>query len=451
MRLTTQKLTLLIPIIALALRMASSGTASVSYLLLASYALLGRKQAVQALALSWLFTLLSDGIAPIASGAIIGRYAVIFAAAGSVLLRRSNKKKTSSISWLLLATVALGVFFILHSLFVSPLPDVSILKAVSWTTVVATLLAAWSGLSFEERSQLEYQLFGGLIVLILVSLPLAFSGIGYLRNGTGFQGILNHPQAFGPTVAFLGGWLGGRLLGTAQPRWREIALLGLCLVLIVMSEARTAGLALVLGLIIASLTSSALSGIAMRRLMPGLRSSRLQILVLLAVVGSLLAGGILSERIGAYLTKRTDATNLLEAAEASRGGLVDLMVANIEKNPLTGIGFGIASDVDAMEVERDPILGLPTGAVIEKGVLPFAVMEELGVLGFVLVFSWIFLLARQGARSGMAALTVLIIVFLTNLGESTLFSPGGMGLLPLILLTWAISERRLPLRNRPYG
>lgn len=449
MRLTTQKLTLLIPIIALALRMASSGTASISYLLLASYALLGRKQAVQALALSWLFTMLSDGIAPIATGATVGRYAVIFAAAGSLLLRKSSSH--SSIKRLLLATVALGVFFILHSLFVSPLPDVSILKAVSWTLVVATLLAAWSGLSFEERSQLEYQLFGGLIVLILVSLPLAFSGIGYLRNGTGFQGILGHPQAFGPTVAFLGGWLGGRLLGTAQPRWREIVLLGLCLVLIVMSEARTAGLALVLGLIIASLTSSALSGIPMRRLMPGLRSSRLHILILLAVVGSLLAGGILSERIGAYLTKRADATNLLEAADASRGHLVDLMVANIEKNPLAGIGFGIASDVDAMEVERDPIFGLPTSASIEKGVLPFAVMEELGVLGFVLVFSWIFMLARQGARSGMAALTVLIIVFLTNLGESTLFSPGGMGLLPLILLTWAISERRLPLRNRPYG
>lgn len=451
MRLTTKNLTLLIPITALVLRIASSDTVSISYLLLGFYTLFGFTQVIQALVMSWLFTMLSDGIAPVASGATISRYTVIFAAASSVLLHKSNKKSASSIGQLIFATVVLGMFIILHSMFFSPLLDVSILKAVSWTMTVTTLLAAWSRLTVEERSQLEYQLFGGLIVLVLASLPLIFSDIGYLRNGTGFQGLLSHPQAFGPTVAFLGGWLGGRVLGTTQPRWREIALLGSCLVLIVMSEARTAGLALVLGLIIATLTSSALSGVAIRRLMPGLRSRRLHVLVLLAVVGSLFAGGILSERIGAYLTKRTDATNLLEAAKASRGYLVDLMVANIEKNPLTGIGFGIASDVDTLEVERDPIFGLPTGAVIEKGVLPFAVMEELGILGFVLVFSWIFVLARRGARSGMAALTVLIIVFLTNFGESTLFSPGGMGLLPLILLTWAVSEWRPSLRNHPYG
>jgi hypothetical protein len=53
----------LIPILAMAMRIASTPTANLSYLVIVGYALLGRAQAIQALALSWLFTMLSPGIA----------------------------------------------------------------------------------------------------------------------------------------------------------------------------------------------------------------------------------------------------------------------------------------------------------------------------------------------------------------------------------------------------
>jgi hypothetical protein len=431
------------------MRIASTPTASLSYPVIAAYALLGRAQAIQALALSWLFTMLSEGVAPPASGASLGRYAVIAAAALSLLLRIKPGKGSFTVSPPVFFTMALGVLLIIHSLYFSPMVDVSVLKALSWTVVVATLLSAWSGLNDDARARLERQLFGGLIVLVLVSLPLVFTATGYLRNGTGFQGVLSHPQAFGPTVAFLGGWLAGHLFGSTRPRWRDAALLGLCLVLVVMSEARTAGLALVLGVATSVLVSSSLSGIPVRKLIPGLASRRLHALALIAAMGIALAGPILSDRLGVYFKKRSDSTNLLKAAEASRGGLVDTMAANIEKHPLTGIGFGIASDPSVMKVDRDPVLGLPTGAAIEKGVLPFAVTEELGIPGALLVFAWVWMLARRGARSGVVALSVLAIVLLTNFGESTLFSPGGVGLLPLILLTWAVTGRHHYLRRRP--
>lgn len=42
----------------------------------------------------------------------------------------------------------------------------------------------------------------------LLSLPLLVHPLGYLRNGTGFQVILNHPQVFGPTMALLCAWAG---------------------------------------------------------------------------------------------------------------------------------------------------------------------------------------------------------------------------------------------------
>lgn len=446
----SKELTIAIVVVvaALALRLATIETTNLSYFVIAVYALLGRAQAVQALALSWLFTMLSPGIAPESTATFIGRYAVIASAATSMLLRCGRGVEAYSLNRPVVATLALGVSLIIHSILFSPLPVVSILKAISWTVVMATLLSAWTGLEHQARARLERQLFGGLVLLVMVSLPLAVTDIGYLRNDTGFQGVLSHPQAFGPTAALLGGWLAGRLLGAARPRWLEVALLGLCLVLVMMSESRTAGLALVLGVACTVLVSPFVAGIAVRRLMPGLASQRLQALAFIAVVSAVVAGpGLWSD----YILKRGDSANLLEAADLSRGALVFTMIANIEENPLEGIGFGIASDPAMMEVDRDPTLGLPTGAPIEKGVLPFAVLEELGIFGFFLVIAWLWLMVQRGARAGVAAFAVLATLLLTNLGESTLFSPGGMGLLPLILLAWAVTGRHHAVQNRIRG
>lgn len=90
-----------------------------------------------------------------------------------------------------------------------------------------------------------------------------------------------------------------------------------------------------------------------------------------------------------------------------------------------------------MEVKRDPVLGLPTGASIEKGVAPLMVLEEVGVLGALFVALWLLRLLRSAARSGLAPFAVCMTVLLLNMGEATLFSAGGMGLLPMILLGWA--------------
>ena len=55
---------ILLPAIILGLRLASPATADISYLVLAGYALFGRQQAIQALFVLWLITMLSPGLAP---------------------------------------------------------------------------------------------------------------------------------------------------------------------------------------------------------------------------------------------------------------------------------------------------------------------------------------------------------------------------------------------------
>jgi len=430
-------------VLALFLRFASELTANLSYLLIAVYALHGRTQAIQALALSWLFSMLNPSIAPDPSAAAVGRYLVIVAAAISVALRStgSTGRFSSSIVWE--TTLFLGLFMLIHSLLFSAVVDVSVLKVLSWTVVVLTLLSAWQGLASSDCVALFDQLLLWLIWLLLLSLPLLFiPSIGYLRNGTGFQGLLSHPQSFGPTVALVGALVGGRAMVELRPAWRDIFLLGLCLVLIVLSEARTAGLAMILGLLISVLLSPTLAGVPRWRLLPGLRSPRFQVVGLLAVAGMIMFGSLLSGTVTGFLYKRSDTTSLIDAFDASRGEIIEKMILNIQQNPWSGIGFGIASDPESMDVQRDPVLDLPVSALVEKGVLPVAVVEELGIFGALAVFGWFLFVFRRGAVSGVPKFAVLITLVLVNFGESMFFSVSGMGMLLLILLTGAVTGRQ---------
>ncbi|WP_416137214.1 hypothetical protein ACM26W_11940 [Halomonas sp. HK25] len=432
-------------------RILSAPTANLSFFLLSAYAITGRFQAIQALAMSWLFTMMNPGIAPSASVGVIGRYAVFFAAAISVIYHSGLLSGRLRVRTFTLFTVCLGGFFVGHSFFISPMVDVSVLKAISWTLVMATLIAAWLGLTEQQHARLSQQLFTGLVVIFIVSLPLVVLPLGYLRNGSGFQGIMNHPQAFGPTMALLGAWAASRMFGEQRPSWSLVGLVGGCLVVVLLSEARTAGLAMVLGVGLSILFGPGFSGMSISKMVPGLRSKRVWSVIFLILSFSLLMAPTVESLAQNYITKsgRSDAGTLLEAYDRSRGGLIEIMLANIAERPFTGIGFGIASEPDLMKVDRDPIFNLPVSASIEKGVAPLAILEELGVFGASFVGFWVLWLLRGSSRSGLAPFAVCITALVLNMGESTLFSPGGMGLLSLILFAWAFASGKNS--RREYG
>lgn len=437
-------------IAALALRIASAPTASLAYIALAVYALLGRAYAIQALALSWLFTMLNPGIGPEeVPFAAVGRYLVLATAAISVGLRIRSKEEAQGfrLSRPTLMTIFFGVFIVAHSLIISPIKDVSVLKALTWTVAFLTLYGAWSGLSVEERGQLERQLFGGLTALMLVSIPMLGLALGYLRTDFGFQGALNHPQAFGPVMAFLAAWLVSRILGEPRPPWQLVIYFVLTLIMIVFSGARTAGLGFILGVGVAIIFGRRSDRRQWRNVMPGLRSGRIRLMLALGFFAAIISGPFVAQSISTYLVKGTDNTTLAGAYEGSRGFLIDRMWGNIEQHPFGGIGFGIASDVQAMDISRDPTFGLPTGAAVEKGVAYIAILEELGIFGLFGMLAWMWTLLRSAARTtGIAALAVCLTTLFMNMGESTLFSPGGMGMLSLILMAWAASG--IPARRR---
>lgn len=444
-RMTFPKSIIVIPAFALVLRLASSPTADLSYLVLAVYALTGRAQAIQALFLSWLFSMFNPGLAPEAINSAIGRYAVMAGAMASVLLRFKLSRGKFRIKHHIAATLLLGVFLIIHSLFVSPIPDVSVLKSISFIVVFTTLLSAWGSLNPHQRMQTEIFVFGGMIAIVLASLPLITSGVGYLRNGTGFQGILSHPQAFGPFVALLGAWLGGRFLSERKlPLW-QLGLFALTPILILASEARTAAGAMMLGIALPLVFTLILSRYKTTTLLAGVFTRRFAIAAWAGSIGLAVFGAFLFTQVDFFILKsgRSSGTNLAEALEISRGPLVYTMIDNITENPFGGIGFGIASFPDEMVVKREPFSGLPLGASIEKGVMPVAIMEELGIPGFLLIGGWLVMLVRRASRAGFASLTVITAALAVNLGENIFFSPGGMGLIVMVLATWAATPRKM--------
>ena len=426
----------LFPILAIIMRLASSQTVIASYLFLAFYAMRGHKELIQSMFLCWLFTMINSGIAPDSGFSSIGRYIVFFASALSILLRQGFINQNSKISRLTFLSLLLGIYIALHSFAVSPLVDVSLLKVVSWLLVTITLLKAWDGLDKDERINMEIQVLWGLMTIMVISLPLLLLPIGYLTNGSGFQGIISQPQSFGLTMALLAAVLMGRLLLNKQPSLLEIVSLGACVVLILLSEARIAGFALFFGICVSLI-------IYRDRY---LKTGKNGVVLLGMVIILLITFPFYSNTISHYIQKRSDATGVTELAESSRGALVYPMIENIEKYPFMGIGFGIASIPSMRIIDLDPVLGLPIGASVEKGVMPIAIIEEVGFIGFFLVVGWFAFLIKQAAKNGFVQLLVLITVIGCNFGESIFFSAGGMGGLALIFSTWAVTSKENELR-----
>ena len=151
------------------------------------------------------------------------------------------------------------------------------------------------------------------------------------------------------------------------------------------------------------------------------------------------AGPTINQITTDFISKsgRADVTGLASAYDRSRGGLMEAMTDNIKADPFVGVGFGVPSDPYFLSIQRDPIFNLPIGAPIEKGIMPLALLEELGVIGFSLFLLWFWMIIRSAARAGMAPLVVVLTALLINMGESIFFSPGGMGMLVLIMVSWA--------------
>lgn len=401
------------------------------YVMLLAWALRGPRQAIEALSLSWLLTFLNPGLFYVSGMSEVLRWLVVAAALGTMVLRLLLREATLPRAWFwVLGFVVTGSSLAVHTSYAL---DVSLFKLVSFFMGASAVLLGFH-FTRHEGAYWRSWFFILFAAVVVIGFPLIVHPLGYTRNGRGFQGLTGQPQTYTLLLGPFNAWLFAQLVTRRERRTSVWLLLGIGVVSLIATGGRTGVVAAVAGLGIAAVWWAITGRVRVALPRPWIA------LALLAMA----AGGIWVARdldsatrsTMDFLFKGRAEAGLDKAFYASRGFLIEASMENFRQNPMTGIGFGLASDPASLIVKRDPLLGLPTGASVEKGFTAVAVLEEVGVLGTAVFLMMLAALMRpvfaRGARFPAAVLALSALML--NFGEGIFFALGGSGMLVWLLI-----------------
>ena len=407
------------------------------FVLLSIYAMTGRCQALEAMAFSVVIKFANPAL--VAFPPLFGLYGwgFLFVASFSLLFR-SNLKNNSLI-------FSLTIFYItvLCISLWSRYPEISMLKATSFYVVVVSLLSGSLSLNKEEFQRLFNIIFSLLVMVLLFSLPTYFvPEIGFLRNGRGFQGILNHPQAFGTFWSPLCAWLVVRIFFTKNAGHVKqcVGLLFLIVACMFLSKSRTSvvatGLALLMSCPVFFWRRSHNLGISVKK---GVFLSLVALVILLALLGT---SDIFFNAVSGFVTKGQNKVSMGEAFEHSRGKGVESHLANFLKSPWIGNGFGVDATGDFGSRVKY-LMGIPVSASSEKGIVYTAILEEIGVIGLVPFLVVLGVLISKAIRLDPPLMALLFACLTVNVGEAVLFSVNGNGVIYWVLIGLCLASASL--------
>lgn len=434
----------IIPVLAIFFRLLPYPFNLLSYLILAFYSFFGASEAIKALLIACFFSVVNVHIFPGASYGVenggpssAGQYLVFFSVLTSFFyMALTNKEKFLNLSMLL--TILLAVFIVIHSILYSQLFVLSLLKIILWASLMIALIFFWSRLTPHDHQILIKQIFTWTGLSLIFSFPFLFLSEGFVRNEHNFQGLFNSPQVSGIVASLLVAFIFSYFISKNNILNKYLMGLIVFFPILFFSGSRTA----IIGLFFGILTSIFLALILIKKpFLDRLLLFKNKYIYVSIIVLILFA--IHFSFFESVIQKRGVSTNLISAYIESRSILVDPMLENIRERGWRGIGFGVASDYSSMPITKDPIFGLPYRAAIEKGVLFLAIAEELGFAGLCILLFWLFYIARVAFIAGMHHSLVFFTIVFINLGENILFSPGGIGLLCMILLAWIMTSKKL--------
>jgi hypothetical protein len=412
----------------------------VFYLILALWALIGVRQSIQALFLSVLFKFLNPVIFVTPEHAAVLGWLVLFAAAGRIFLAAAHSRRIPrSFFWLLLFSIVIALL----SYFSSYDVKISLFKVTAFTIGASAALLGFriTASEYEYWKSWFYTVF---VTTLFLSIPtLLVPDVAYARNGTGFQGILSHPQAYGLYLAPITAWLTGTFL---LSKHRNDFLLWTIILLawgeLFLTRSRTAVLAVLLGLTITAIASLLTRPDWWAKVRKAILRPASIFFLFALITATAMKASTVQEAMLDFIYKGTqEEFTMNEAFYGSRGNLIEKSWINFQDNPLTGIGFGVPSYYELLVVEYDPVLGIPVGAPTEKGFIVTALLEEVGLLGFMVFLCLFFALARAVLRkTAMSSAWLFFTCVFINFGEMALFSMGGMGLYLWLLIGFSLTS-----------
>jgi len=322
---------------------------------------------------------------------------------------------------------ALLVFYI----FTSYIPTISIFKLLIFVGGVVSikfylLIITQSG---QQKMVVRWFEQFGLFIILSSTAILFIPSIGYYVNGTGFQGILTHPQSFGIfCVLYFLFFLHKFTQSDSINAVKYLIILIILFYFAYLSESRTAILSIVF--------STVSYFIFLKRNSSTVSSQKTPLVFVSSVFLAIIIvyfGDSMLNNIEIFISKRVENGDIISAYQNSRGELIQSSLDNFAIHPIFGIGFGIPSNYDTADIFYDPIFNIPIGIPLEKGMILSATIEENGTIGTFFVVVLLCSLVLTSNRNKLIYLFFLGF-FASNFGEYTMFSLGGMGLLGWLIV-----------------
>jgi hypothetical protein len=412
----------------------------IAIIVLSVWSLFGSKQAIQALSLVVLIKFLNPALYRFSGPVAVWEW-IILAVAGSRIFFDSSRNSTafhSVLPWLL----SFSFVVLLESIFFSHDKVVSIFKLASFTySAVAVLL----GFKETARRQVDWTswFLGVWIAVTFLSVPTYFfHQIGFQKDGMGFQGILNQPQALAVFLAPMVAWLSGKMFLAAPSKsvyWLYFVL-PVALVSMFFTRGRTAFFSIGAALIVIGIIALCIRPEWRKWIQKGLFKP-ITLLCGFALFSLLvLQSSLVMDTVSTFILKGQKGA-VTNSFEHSRGkGMIEQW-QNFSRYPLFGIGFGVSLDRSFKPI-LDPTTGLPLSASTEKADLLIATLEETGIIGTsFFLFFLVALIWHILSKTDLVMPWVFFTCLFINVGEMIFFSPGGLGIYIWLLIGWATCHR----------
>ena len=242
-----------------------------------------------------------------------------------------------------------------------------------------------------------------------------------------FCGIMNHSQALAPILALSMAWLLSDMLFVEKRlRWPHMITIFTMLPMLYMTRSRVALLTGASAIIM-------ISGYTVNRIQVSARVKStlrkgMAAFLVLAVIGAGVAE-LRDHTMTKWLRKTddiaTDDRDLGEAFTESRQGLIEQSMYDFRRNPMFGSGFQVMWEHQDLYRRTS---GLILSASIEKGVLPVMVLGETGIAGSIAFAIFLISFYVTCARKRLhVTITMFTLLLVSNMGEASFFSPGGIG------------------------
>jgi hypothetical protein len=311
---------------------------------------------------------------------------------------------------------------------------VALLKLANFLLVVSAVFAGVTVLRARRIDMTEFfiSLIAAATTLGVLSIPLGYSNSFYrggIRMSDVFIGAFMHPNCHTLYGALFTGYLATVATVTGyRNRWLALPLIVTWAYFMVMSQARSSLLATGVGLIVLTMYARPLRNRLGETLRLNVSRKTLVAVGACLVVAlsfwNIATQGTVSRALITFINKTDEEVETLstERIVGSRAALIELSWRNFIDNPLFGIGFQVA------KTEAFAQTATLFTAPAEKGFLPTAVLEEGGLVGTTAFVLFLFFFIRELVRERNVPGMVALLTFLaTNLGEVSIFSPGGPG------------------------